>query len=151
MRTTCTWLAALLLCGCSRSEPDAKAETRGARDYGPEVLLAGVYRWDREVRELHPCDGPREACVARLRPDDGRCWLTFSKAAAAELDRFAPDVGPAEAGEAWIEGTGRVSRHRGDFAQVHGYFCQIELTHVRVVDRGPPYAFRPAAVGTRAP
>ena len=142
---TCPLLALLLLCGCSGSGSDAGTEIpiQNDPDYGAEASLKEVYRFGFEVSVLHLCEKSREDCVSSL-PLDGGCWIEFTNVAATELKRLAPNIFEADNyGEAWMEGTGRIAREPGNFGHLNDYSCQVELTHVRIVDGGPPFMFRP--------
>ena len=145
-RLTFLGLVSLLCWGCSAADPDGGTETRaqlGPR-YGREVPLQGVYRSGFEVSVIHLCEKSRQDCADSLRLDDGGCWVEFTEAAVAELERLAPDFPKAdEFAEAWVEGTGRIAREPGDFGHLNGYSCQVQLTGVRTIDTGPPYVFRP--------
>jgi len=108
------------------------------------MSLKGVYRFGFELSVLHLCDKPRKECVSTLPLEAGGCWIEFTNVANAGLKQLAPNIYKADNyGEAWMEGTGRIAREPGNFGHLNGYSCQVQLTHVRVIDGGPPYMFRP--------
>lgn len=132
-------LFALLVAACSPSgergpsgnTPDERAE------YGPFVMLDGIYVSEFEVSAFHPCNGPQGMGTCEAGEDVG-CWLVFSDEAVAQVDRYgAAFPGPEYPGAARVWGFGRIAREPGGFGHVNGYPCQVELAHVNRFAKQP--------------
>ena len=155
-----TALLLLAATGCS-SQPIAKPEQKSAGtgteqgsaaqyrkfleyletpQYGATRDLKGVVLIRFETNAIALCDTGRSRCTMPTNVDGSSqpCWLERKEGVALSLP--VPD-GESTDAQFWIEGSGRIAVHPGNFGHLGSYTCQVELTRLDRFDADPPLVF----------
>lgn len=148
-------LVLLVTMGCS-SEPIANAQQSGDNrfdqlvryletpQYGPVVKIAGKTLFHLETSAIGLCKVERAKCTIPTNVDgsDQPCWLDFSDKVSKFLADRKISFGVGE-GDYWIEGQGRIAVQPGHFGHLGEYTCQVEVTHIDLIEKGPPWMWGP--------
>jgi len=154
-RTGLLGFVALLSACCAQSAPDEAQRDKlkhydeliaylETPSYGLPRAITGKAVYGQETTMIGLCRTERRACVAPTNVDgsDQPCWLVFTEAGAASLAK-ATGRQYQQDGEYWIEGEGRIAVRPGGFGHLSEYGCQVEISHVRVFEEGPPWMWSP--------
>jgi len=131
-----------------KSAPDKRfdelVEYLSTPQYGPVRAITGKAMFGFEVSDIALCHAPRKKCTLPINVDGSEqlCWVVASGEANKAL-ASQPYASRDWQGEFWIEGHGRIAVRPGMFGHLGGYTCQVELTKIDVIEKGPPWILGP--------